>query len=295
MRRKVVVMIYARQRPWPALQRLFAGAGCPRLAERGPSLLGFYDATLAEDAPELARLRAALAEAGITWSERREIAYTTAELRAAPLLRLIVRSAEQGRGRPTYGTRYDLLRACPRCGTGALQISPLVLDPAEIPKSGAIFQTLDHEVLVSPALGQALQETGVSGLTLGHAVSATGVTLPWLQILSAGELPPMDPATTGIIRGTGPDSPCPRCGRDGYFGIPKEPAQIVYHTGRVNPDALPDVVHTYERFGLSRLREPFAQSHFANPLLLVKPKVYDVFKQQKVRRVEFHPARLVDS
>jgi rRNA maturation protein Nop10 len=296
MKARVSVMFNSRDRPWPVVRRILEDAGQLDLARRGPNpYANNYNATFAADTPELARLRTALTEEGLTWLERREHLYTEAELWAAPLLELIVRVAEKGRGGPTYGTQYDLSQACPQCGTGAVQISPLVLAPVEIPKTGAIFQTFHSEMLVAPMLAQALKEAGVTGLTLGEVRSKAGRPLPWVQLLSTTELPPMAPQTRGIIRGTGPDSPCPGCGRDGYFHTTKWPSEIAYATSQVTPDPLPDVVHTYERFGRSWLREPFEQSRFAQPLLLVKPKVYDIFKRQKVRRVEFHPVRLVDS
>ncbi len=229
-------------------------------------------------------------------SEPHEAAFTQPEILAAPLLRLIIRRAEKGLGGPTYGTRYDLSEACPRCGTGARQVSPLVLDRAEIPKGGHIFRTLDRDILISPELGQSLRDAGVSGFMLGEVKSKTGKTLSsWVQLLSEVELPPMDPTIRGIVKGTGLDSPCPRCGRDGHFAIPKVRSQIVYRAGQVDLHSLPDVVHTYECFGLSRLREPFEQSHFATPLLLVKPKVIKVFQRHKVRRLEFDPVKIIDA
>jgi hypothetical protein len=57
---------------------------------------------------------------------------------------------------------------------------------------------------------------------------------------------------------------------------------------------LPDVVHTYECFGNSVLRVPFKDSHFPQPLVLVKPKVFEAFEKSKVRSVEFIPIRLAD-
>jgi hypothetical protein len=38
---------------------------------------------------------------------------------------------------------------------------------------------------------------------------------------------------------------------------------------------VPDVSHTYEQFGRSVLVEPFAKSHFAQPLLIVWRQVYE--------------------
>jgi hypothetical protein len=60
----------------------------------------------------------------------------------------------------------------------------------------------------------------------------------------------------------------------------------------VDVAALPDVVCTYERFGNSVLREPFNDSHLAQPLLVVKRSVFELFEKEGVRGAEFIPVNL---
>jgi hypothetical protein len=55
--------------------------------------------------------------------------------------------------------------------------------------------------------------------------------------------------------------------------------------------AASDVSWTYERFGNSKLREDFSESHFAAPQLLVSPPVRDVLLEANVRNVRFLPVR----
>ena len=290
MKTKVYVSFNNHGRPWSRIREILEAARCHDLVEEGPSVFG-YGAKFLEPSPELARLRAELTKEGLSWGETREHVYTPSELKKAPLLWLSVTTAPKGMGGPTYGTQYDLSHACPQCGTGAVQTSPLILKASEIPKKGAIFQTLDSDILVSPDLARALRDAGVTGLELREARSyKTGEPLPWLQLISTTELPPMAPATKGFLR----EDPCPRCGRDGYFGSREVPLEPVYSRGQVAPDDLPDVVHTYEHFGNSGLRNPLENSHFAQPLLLVKPMVMEIFRQENVRGVHFDPVKIVE-
>jgi rRNA maturation protein Nop10 len=291
MKTQIYLSFNTTPRPWPVVRKLFGEAELHDMVAAGPSFTSYYGVTLGENDPRLQRLRAALSSEGIDWSERREYVYTTAELEAAPLLWFVVRTAERGSLGPKYGTEYDLSQACPLCGTGAVQISPLRLNPSEIPRKGAIFQTFDHEKLVSPELAQVITNAGVTGLTLRTAQSyRDGTDLPWVQLVSSVELPPMSSESKGIIR----DDICPHCGRNGYFNSAHEPTEIKYSSTQVVLDELPDVVHTYEYFGYSKIRVPFKTSYLAHPLLLVKPKVFKLFRQQKVRGLEFVPVDIIE-
>jgi hypothetical protein len=63
------------------------------------------------------------------------------------------------------------------------------------------------------------------------------------------------------------------------------------------PDSLPDIVHTWECFGNSRLAAPddryLPGPWFAQPLLLVKPAVAELLAHLGVRRLAFDPVRIV--
>jgi len=73
-----------------------------------------------------------------------------------------------------------------------------------------------------------------------------------------------------------------------------EDFELHYGGADVRPDSVPDVVCTYERFGNSALREPFNESYFAQPLILLRPRVAAVLKRQRVRAVAYDRVRLVD-
>lgn len=289
MRTKVVVSFNTRDHPWREVRKIFSEAGCEQLLRAGPAVFNYYVATFWKEDQRLARLRELLSRANISWLERMEHVFTGSELESAPLLWLIVRTAPRGFGGPTYSTEYDLSDACPRCGSGARQVSPLRLRASEIPQRGQIFQTLSGELLVSPALGSTLEEAEISGLELRETQAAGSLTpLPWLQVFPQLELPRMAPVSKGILR----DNPCPECDRDGHFHSGFQPVEIFYDARTVEVEALPDIVHTYERFGNSVLRQPRSDSNFGPPLVLAKPKFFQVFRSNRVRGVQFLPVRL---
>jgi hypothetical protein len=272
---------------FPAARELFRRMGRLDLAE-GPDREFGYDFEFQLEADFIAFREEALALGLPEPTFRKEYVYTRKEVLSAPLLWVWIQTSEKGYGGPTYGTEYDLSTACPQCGAGATQTSPLFLKRSKIPSKGDIFQTLDHERLVSPELSQALVRAHSSGLELRPVLShLNGESLPWLQIIATSELPPMSHLTRGIVR----SRPCPECTRDGHYHDP--PVEIAYDAGSFDLSALPDFNFTYELFGNSRLREPFNESHFASPGLIIKPKVFEVFEKCRVRRVEFVPVRVV--
>jgi len=71
---------------------------------------------------------------------------------------------------------------------------------------------------------------------------------------------------------------------------------MVYSRKVVDVAALPDVVHTWECFGASVSHddpEYDTSCGPAQPLILVKVKVFDVFRRLKVKYAEFSPVRFV--
>ncbi|HEY5706536.1 MAG TPA: hypothetical protein VIS96_13270 [Terrimicrobiaceae bacterium] len=72
--------------------------------------------------------------------------YSKRELDAASLFCLKITSLFDPAGEEC-GTQYDESTACPRCGTGARQASPLFLDVKRIPKTKDISQTIAGEVV----------------------------------------------------------------------------------------------------------------------------------------------------
>lgn len=264
--------------------------------------LPYFLHTLYEDDRRLDELRDLLRREGIQWSEREEHIYTDAELREFPLLTIGVdRKPIQGGG-PEYGTAYDLSNACPRCGTGAVQTSPLMIALAGLPKKGLICSTCLGEILVAERAKMELQNANGSGLELRQTrFYRNNEPLPWWQMIARHTMPRMSPKTRGMKIGSEdyverPDfvipgyRPCPECGRDGRSGTLDRPLEIVYSRSAIDPRDTPDVTETWECFGRSVKSPPPGQSvRYASPSLLVKPKVLDVFRRLKAKEATFAP------
>lgn len=276
---------------WAAIQRLFAAVGCADLLTHEPLPSGYCSVKIDGHDPRLSGLLARLEEKRIAVSTKRDHIHTQDELMRAPLVWLCITRAAVDDGGPTRGTQYDLSAACPRCGTGATQTSPLIIRAGKLPKAEDrhVCNTLDDDILVSGELADALRRRGISGLNLREVRSSPQrEPLGWWQILPDYEMPPLAPETQGIVR----EGPCPACDRDGYFHEADIPIEMMCRREDVDIGSLPDCVRTYERFGNSRLKTPFAQSRFAAPLLLFKPVVCELFHAMGVKGVRFVPVEV---
>jgi hypothetical protein len=268
---------------------------------------GYYDQTFDATDPKLAALRELLKREGIKWSEREEHVYTDDELRSFPLLELSVDRNPLDAGGPQYGTAYDLSKGCPRCGCGAIQCSPLLLPMSGFPKKGLLCATVFHEILVAEPLNNALREANVAGLELRQVrFYRNDEPLPWWQMMSAFEMPEMSSQSRGVVtdetdtvmedgKVIHATPPCPKCRRDGRYHTNEEPCEIVYNRTEVDPATIPDVVHTWEAFGRSWIdREHPERSWYGEHRILMKPKVFDIFRSLKVKHACFGPVSIVD-
>jgi hypothetical protein len=255
-----------------------------------PGELGVYAATIVDDLLGAERLRDLLRRNGVDSFVRQSRTVSKDEALAAPLSVLRVVRSESGYGGPRYGTRFDLDDACPECGTGARPIGDVFLKASDVPKKADVFQTLDHEYFVSDRVRDELEKSGVTGGEF-HRVRAARKEepLPWSRLVAPFELSPFDRETSGgVVR----EDPCPQCERDGYFGTAKSPLELRYTFGPDDLEKVPDLASTWEHFGRSKLAEPFEESVFAQPLLLVKPRVVELLQKLKVRQVEFVPVAI---
>lgn len=249
-----------------------------------------YKVVLHRKDSKLNKILAELTKIGperFNWNYKTERIYTDNELAQFTLLRMIVRTG-RGEGGPTYGTQYDLSEACPKCGTGAKQISPLVVKAGEVPYRKDIFGNYDDDFLISPRLKERLKKSDLTGFEIRH-VKTLGKTrgkFDYSQLLFTNQLPPFAESSK-IAR----SNPCPKCNRDGYFEFSiYEPTEIHYKSERFSKIKLLDFNNTYECFGNSGInKDDFSKSHFAQPLILVTPNVLNIFRELKITQVDFEP------
>jgi len=291
---------------YPRVLRLAQKVGCDE-GLKGPDkfFCGFFGYTFESDDPRLELLRDALRDAGIAWSERIEHVYADDELCGAALLWLTVSRAPMCCHEIRTGTTYDLSVACPACGTGAVQTSPLVIRRGRLPKKADICDAGwgCGPILVSTRIADSLRKAGLSGAELRQARACrTGEPLEWWQIIAAHVMPRISRQSENLIRDTGAlveggrEWGCDVCKRDMHAARGSEPLDIVYERSEVDPEQLPDAVQTWECFGRSVPRDD-PEHHdvqgYARPLLLVKPRVMELLRAEKVRGAQFTPARIV--
>jgi len=293
------------------IEYILSRAGCPELIPEKPlSILDkhnwLFSQTLDANDLRLQTLLSILQSEGIKTTKRLKYEYSDAELYLFPLLDLRLDCNSLESSGPELGTIYDLSKACSRCGAGAVQLSPLMVPLAGFPKKGLIFTGAHSEILVAEGVGKALELSHVTGIELRQVrFYRNHEPLPWWQIITSYEMPKIDPRTCGIItdevdhvREDGmvirAMPPCPLCSRDGRYDDGNIPTEIYYRRGEADPEAVPDIVHTWECFGRSGWypNEP-KKCRFAPPLILVKPKVFDVFRRLKVKQARFNPVRFI--
>ena len=89
--------------------------------------------------------------------------YTTEEIRAAEIFQLRNAPAFEPTGEEC-GTVYDETVACPACGAGRKQVSPLRLNLRKISKTKDLARTVANEWVVSQRLVNALVDANISGI-----------------------------------------------------------------------------------------------------------------------------------
>lgn len=193
--------------------------------------------------------------------------------------RLVVKRQVEVTGGPSNGTTFSMEEACDSCGTGARQVGPLVLDRA-VEAPFAVVETLDGEVLVSNGVSQQIRAAGLT--CLGAVITRDGRELTVSQLRIEGSLPAFPGSTRGFVRSRG----CTACGRDGHFDDGAGALRVTF-------DDLPasllrlDVLASFERFGYSRLRQPFDRSVFARPLYILSERTVDILSRAAGDSVAF--------
>ena len=217
---------------------------------------------------------------------------TARELSAARLLHMFVWIHHSHEGHPRHGVEYDDTNACPGCGDGLRQLSPLIISEKEIPKSGMVG-SIDDDVIVHDSLAEEMDASGFSGVRFGEVTDAKGYRLPWRQMLVEHAMPPMIAAARGLIRGrAGAEAPCTSCGCDGWFDAPAEPFVPAYVGESVV--LMPDFARTSERFGTGHWGEPVhGKRSLASRRMIVRPAVYASFRSRKIRGVRFTPVTVL--
>ena len=277
------ITINFRQDEWLQARDFLSAVGRGDLANAPQRRFG-YTLRLANE-EELAEFKALAAMFGFEGNLGpigRERQYSSDELRSAPLLSVLYTRKAQGLGGPESGTLYDFDSGCPCCGTGARQVSELLIR-GKLPEHTAMVETETGEWLLSGKLANLLDGC-TEGVDLRPVRNKrTGEALPWFQMLPRVTAPPLSPMTRGI-KATGQ---CPCCARDGHFDSIVDPFEP--HYGDDVCDSPTDAMLTWEHFGFSRLRIPRAETVLARPRLLISSRLFRALLSQGVAGLSFIP------
>ena len=249
--------------------------------------------TMAATDPRLAMLCQLLEQHGEKWIEYRDDVYSDEELDQARLL--VLESGAQVFGGPRVGTEYDMTDACPVCGSGARQRSAQMIDAKGVLllKRSRAASTYYSDILVNEKLAKQLAGSGISGLSF-HDVCAvrkdgSRAGLSWRQLHAGHTLPPISPASTGVLR----DSLCRRCGRSGFETRMSTPMRLAYRARDL--EQAEDVNVTWEWFGPWSFDGQVSKALFSYPKMLVTPRVWRVFRDAGVTSFDWLPIRVDDS
>ena len=285
MKEKVIILFNFKRSKWPLAKKFFKAIGRFDLAEGEEKEFG-YTFEFYDNDPKLNEFFNNFKRFKVDKDPfiRRERIYTPKELESCKLLTFGINRAPKGYGAATYGTKFDLTKACKKCGTGALQKSHLILKSSEIPKNKDAIHTLDGEIIVSEKIKNLLRK--FKGLEL-RQISFVGHKIkPKLyQIIPKIKLPPMSKNSKGIMI----EDQCKSCCRGGHFSMSEAPFEPHYDTLDERLLNKSDIFLSYEYFGNSIIKEKFSDSVFADQLIIVKPSIMKAFKDLKIKETGFGP------
>jgi hypothetical protein len=118
----------------------------------------------------------------VSWSVKRT--YSRSELEASSFFKLSP-MIWMGPTGEECGTGYDEESACPHCGSGAKQISPLYLTPSRLPKTRDFLRTIAGELAVSRRVAELVHTHRLTGLRLLPIFSRSKPDSPlkeWFQL-----------------------------------------------------------------------------------------------------------------
>lgn len=223
--------------------------------------------------------------------------YTPAELEAAEVLRLDIHAVFEPAGEDC-GTVYDESTACAQCGVGRTQVSELTLNLRGIsagwdvhtrpgPQAKDIARTIADEIVVSDRLATLFREHQVSGVELRRVrhYRTPRTPLPaWYQpVVTSAPVRAVAPTSFGINPFDEDAAGLYRCPLGHVAGL----NLLSELTIRGSDWDGADIVATAEAVGHrgGGLLVP-------SPLLLVSPRLYRLFHDERVKGARVEVAHL---
>jgi hypothetical protein len=250
----------------------------------------FVDVTFNEGDERIPKLCELLAMHGINAdvSTTKSVEYSEEDLQTARLLKMSPGRDHLQSITSELGTKYDLKHACPHCGTGAKQIWYERVKRKDLPtllKHRAIMSRNDH-IIVDKTMRKMLVNAGITGISFAevHARDEVGDWNPIDrdQILIEYTMPPM----RGEFAPEDDQYLCKVCRRGGRMSFPNK----LYREDDLV--GMKDFNLTWEWFGFFNFDGNARRSQFSLPLVLVTPKVMNLFREARVTTFEWTPVAM---
>jgi hypothetical protein len=215
--------------------------------------------------------------------------YTPMELASAELFQLIITDgfADDCCGED-WGTEYDDSNACPICGAGRTQLSPLKLDLSLAPVGLDIVRTIAlNECVVSERLVEVMQRCGITGYQV-QPVEHEGIDEPkgrWFQLIVTGKVGhTVEPTHFGISYFDEDTQGTYVCQEHMLSGLHILSEAFIKRQNIENVD----MALTSNRTGIrSGVLMP-------TPLILVSPRFYQLVGENNILGCKVEIARIVD-
>jgi hypothetical protein len=217
------------------------------------------------------------------WRIHRE--YTPEEIESADLFRFEVRSFFEPAGEEC-GTEYDESTACSECGSGAVQVGPLILAGSRIPRGKDITETIAGEIIVSSRIATLFGRNKVTGIHLEPVRVNRGrqISEDWYQLrIPASEAELVPPTRVGINPFDEDPEGRLRCSRGDLIGLNLLSEVSIAKDSRGETDFVASKQYIGTRRGLLRPRR----------VILISPRIRQLLVDADVKAFETDIAHLV--
>ncbi|MEY2493794.1 MAG: hypothetical protein QOJ45_286 [Verrucomicrobiota bacterium] len=212
--------------------------------------------------------------------------YSKADLETALLFQMKITSMFEPAGEEC-GTKYDASTACPRCGAGAKQFTPLFLQVNRIPKGKDISSTIAGEVVISRRMADALDRHGITGaemLPIRSNPSSSAESPDWFQLqCSHASAEIAAPTHVGLEPFLDDEKDECRCAIGDLLGLNLLSEVSIKSDSRGDADIICSRQFIGVRRGLLRPERA----------ILVSPKVRRLIESEKLKGVKIEVAHLV--
>lgn len=188
--------------------------------------------------------------------------------------------------------KYNMSKACPKCGTGAYLDALL---PVKSPDNKLFYETFQGDFIISEKIHNELllNKVKIDLKPIVHYKSFS--VLKYYHLTSSFTLPKMDSSSTGFEL----SRQCEFCQINGYFdqliigGNDDGSTKIIdkkYVYKDVDEKLLnfSDVFTTWEHFGISWLNSNGAMKYYyARPRLIISENMKNIFENMKIKFADF--------